>query len=98
MNVVSITRSLCARPHEYDLVDSSLSLNVTHGLMMSSTAVPLKESAALSRVDTCLGSPANDRATNPQSATIASRHRSIGGSSLRPAYLSSCPTSAVAEN
>src|SRR3990172_6432 len=91
-------RSLCSLPQAYDLVDSSRLLKVTHGLMMSNTAVPRCENAALSSCVTCLGSPANERATKPQSEMIASRHRSIGGRSFRPAYLSSCPMSAVAEN
>ena len=39
-----------------------------------------------------------ERATKPQPARIASMQMSMGGKSFVPAYFSSCPSSAVAEN
>ncbi len=56
----------------------SLLLNVTHGLIISSTAMPSCAKAALISSFTCLGLPANDRATKVAFDITASMQRSTG--------------------
>ena len=58
----SISSQLIKAFYEYG-VEPSWLLKVTQGLMMSRTAVPLWAKAPFRSATTCLGSPANDRAT-----------------------------------
>src|SRR5690606_14578408 len=69
-----------------------------HGLMISSTAIPLCAIAALSSSLTCFGLPAKERATKVALETRASRQMSTGMYGFSPCFFSESPFSAVAEN
>ena len=82
------------------LVEPSKSLNVTHGLMMSSTDVPLCLSAALMSGTICFFCCRESHpATNVAPPMIASVHRSNGATSLAsPCGLEVLVELAVAKN